>query len=225
MKKMDYLIIVSFILVFLFASFLIVRKAPKSKTSKSLQDTVKVIPDTPVSVKNKKVLYIGDSHTANHVFGWQVLVSKQTGMEMTNTAVGGKTIPWMLETAKYHLTKKYDYCFVYGGANDCYGNINPNITLVYIQKIVDLCSEKGVKCFVLTGFDPLTCVKTNSNYPKVYSKLQNLMLTKLTKCQVIDCRKAVVRKNCWDWVCHMNQDGHKAIADCVIKAANLKKIK
>jgi len=51
------------------------------------------------------------------------------------------------------------------------------------------------------------------------------MLTNLKNCQVIDCREAVVRRNCWDWLCHMNKDGHEAIANCVIKAANLKTIK
>lgn len=227
MKLTDYLIIIGFILIFLCCGWMIIKSAPKKENQQSLKtiDTAKVIPDTPVSVKGKSVLYIGDSHTSNHVFGWQVLVSNKTGMKMTNTAIGGKMTPWMYEIAKKHVSSKYDYCFVYGGANDCYSARNIGVTLSYLQKIADLCVENNVKCYVLTGFNPLTCVKTNSNYPKVYDSLQRAMFTNLKNCQVIDCRGAVVRRNCWDWLCHMNKEGHEAIANCVIKAANLRTIK
>ena len=88
-----------------------------------------------------------------------------------------------------------------------------------------MCVENNVKCYILTGFNPLTCVKTNSNYPKVYDSLQRAMFTSLKNCQVIDCREAVVRRNCGDWLCHMTKDGHESIANCVIKAANLKTVK
>lgn len=228
MKKMNLLLIIGIALVVISTSYTIIRFYPKNSEQfnfKPKQDTVKVIPDTPVSAKGKNVLYIGDSHTSNHVFGWQVLVSKLTGMNMTNTAVGGKMTPWMYEVAKQNVSEKYSYCFVYGGANDCFSFRDVNVTLSYLQGIANLCKEKGVKCYVLTGFDPLTCVKTNSNYPKLYDSLQRMMITNLKDCQVVDCRKAVVRRNCWDYLCHMNQDGHKAIAECVIKTANLKKIK
>ena len=47
--------------------------------------------DTVISVRGKKALFIGDSHTANHANGWQVLVCKQTGMKMKNVSESGKT--------------------------------------------------------------------------------------------------------------------------------------
>ena len=52
-------------------------------------DTPKVIPVTLTSVRGKKALFIGDSHTAVD-YGWQHQVCKQTGMTYLNTAVGGQ---------------------------------------------------------------------------------------------------------------------------------------
>lgn len=222
MKIKDYVILTG---CSLFLGWAIVNSKSTPITKPVIKDTVKPVVDTPVihNVKDKIVLYIGDSHSANADFGWQVQLSKITGMKGKNVSVGGKMTPWMLSMAKQHLDTSYDYCFVYGGANDCFSMVPVEKTLTNLQAIANLCKEKGVKCIILTGFDPLTCVKVNSGYPQLYSKLQKMMLTQLKDCQVVDCRKAVVRTNCWDYLCHMNYDGHKNIANCIVDSCNFKR--
>ena len=69
-------------------------------------------------------LFIGDSHTAAD-YGWQHQVCKQTGMTYLNTAVGGQQTTWMVGVAKAKITEYFDYCFIYGGANDMAGNRPP----------------------------------------------------------------------------------------------------
>jgi len=56
-----------------------------------------------------------------------------------NTAVGSKQTAWMLEVVKLHLNSGYDYCFIYGGANDMVGNKSPIKAVRNIQKIVNMC--------------------------------------------------------------------------------------
>jgi hypothetical protein len=220
MKTKDYVILIS---CSLFLGWVLT--SGKSTPKPIVKDTIKTVVDTPIvhNVKNKTVLFIGDSHTANKDFGWQQQLCKITGMKGRNVAVGGKMTPWMLSMAKQHLDSSYDYCFVYGGANDCYSLVSVEKTIVNIQAIADLCKAKGVKCVVLTGFDPLTCVRVNSNYPQLYAKLQRMMLTQLRDCEVVDCRKAVVRTNCWDNICHMNYDGHKNMANCIVDSCGFKR--
>lgn len=182
------------------------------------------VTDTTVNVKGKRALFIGDSHTANSQFGWQTQTCKQTGMVLTNTAVGGKTTPWMVQIAKQYVHRNYEYCFVYGGANDCYNSAPISKTLSNLQTIANLCKENNIQCYILTGFNPLTCVKSKTQYPKMYDSLQRRMITDLKNCTVIDCRKAVKVTDCWDWVCHMNYNGHKAMADCVIETCKFKRL-
>jgi lysophospholipase L1-like esterase len=67
-------------------------------------------------------LFIGDSHTANHGYGWQVQLCQATGLIQNNISVGGKTTGWMLTQANLNVNPNYDYCFIYGGANDMYNS-------------------------------------------------------------------------------------------------------
>ena len=110
----------SLFLGWLFASF----HQPTHQTITKTQDTLPKVVDTVVSVRGKKALFIGDSHTAAD-YGWQHQVAKKTGMSYLNTAVGGKQTGWMLEQAKQKVTEYFDYCFIYGGANDMAGNRPP----------------------------------------------------------------------------------------------------
>ena len=111
-----------------------------SKPTK-VDTTPTIIKDTtPIvfSVRGKKALFIGDSHTAAD-YGWQHQVCKKTGMSYLNTAVGGKQTFWMLEVANASITEYFDYCFIYGGANDMAGNRPPMKSVKNIQKIVNKC--------------------------------------------------------------------------------------
>lgn len=180
--------------------------------------------DTIVDVRGKTALFIGDSHTANHNWGWQVLVSKKTGLRMNNTAVIGKHLPWMVNVAKTSVTSNFDYCFIYGGANDIHGNRNPYLVVKDIQKIVNICNSKGVKPVVLTGFNAEECVrpiKGQEFYPKAYTRYQRILMDSIKNATVIDTR-VVVRTDCGDWTCHMNPSGHKKVSERVIKTMKFK---
>ena len=132
-----------------------------------VQDTL-IKQDTVVDVKDKYSLFIGDSHTTNTSFGWQKILSTKTKMRMFNVSVLGKTTGWMLEQCKQNINRNFDYCFIYGGANDMYTkSIKVETAVKNVQMMVNLCNRNGVHPVVITGFNPLECVKTpeNPNYP------------------------------------------------------------
>jgi len=192
------------------------------------QDTTKPVitkpQDTIVSVRGKKALFIGDSHTANHNYGWQIQVCQATGLQQNNIAVGGKTTSWMLQQANMYLTPNYDYCFIYGGANDMYNShISAGMAFNNIQYIVNICNYKGVKPVVLTGFDYSVCTRTdNRMYPVKGAELQRMLLSQLRGATVVDTR-VVYRGDCGDALCHMNYSGHQKTAQAVIKACRFKR--
>jgi len=178
------------------------------------------------NVKGKTALFIGDSHTANHSNGWQIQLSKLVGFKMINASVGGKMTYWMLQQAKVHLVKKYDYCFIYGGANDMYSvGIKPQTAVDNIKSIARICKEKGIICVVLTGFDAKTCTKSNNlEYPGRYTEFQKLLMSQdMEGATVVDTR-VVDRKDCWDGLCHMAPSGHKKIAEKIVKDLALQRI-
>lgn len=184
--------------------------------------------DTPITinVKNKRALFIGDSHTANHSFGWQKLLSQQVGFKYANVSISGKTTYWMLNMAVYKLNKDIDYCFIYGGANDMYSNnITPEDAFENIKGMARICKKNGIKCVVLTGFDAKVCTRTsNPRYVGRYAKFQELLLgNKIDGAVVVDTR-VVLREDCGDNLCHMKLSGHKKVAEKVIKDLALQKI-
>jgi lysophospholipase L1-like esterase len=190
-------------------------------------DTTK-LQDTIHSVKGKKVLFIGDSHTAFD-FGWQHQVATKTGMSYLNTAVGGKQTTWMLETTKQNINSGFDYCFIYGGANDMAGNRAPIKAVRNIQRIVDLCKIHNVKAVVVTGFDPLTCVKVGSRkayreYPQRYARFQQLLIDSIHGAEVIKTH-CISRTDCGDFLCHMTASGHKKMAAKIISDLNFAVLK
>ena len=181
--------------------------------------------DTTINVNGKTALFIGDSHTCNKNSGWQLLVCRETGMKMINPSVSGKTTYWMLNMAVYKMTDNIDYCFVYGGANDMYtSSITIDEAIANISGIAKICNGHGVKCVVLTGFDPIKCTRTpNPNYAAKYDKFQKKLLKDGIKfAQVIDTR-VITRQDCWDGLCHMAPSGHRKIANKVISDLKLKK--
>ena len=183
-----------------------------------------IVFDTVNDVKGKKALFIGDSHTANHGYGWQVQLSQATGLIQKNISVGGKTTSWMLTQAQLNVNPNYDYCFIYGGANDMYNShISAANAFNNIQAIVNICNSKGVKPIVLTGFDYSVCTRTeNKLYPVKGAELQRMLLGQIRNAVVVDTR-VVYRADCGDVLCHMNYSGHRKTADAVILACKFKR--
>jgi hypothetical protein len=209
--------------------WLILQATPTTKHTTKVEKTIFVdttkLQDTVHSVKGKKVLFIGDSHTAFD-FGWQHQVAVKTGMSYLNTAVGGKQTTWMLEVAKQNINPGFDYCFIYGGANDMAGNRAPIKAVKNIQRIVDLCNKHNVKAIVITGFDPMTCVKIGNRtaykgYPERYAKFQQMLIDSISGAKVIKTH-CISRTDCGDFLCHMTASGHKKMAIKIIKDLNFK---
>jgi len=183
-----------------------------------------VIVDTVNDIRGKRALFIGDSHTANHGYGWQVQLCQATGLIQNNIAVGGKTTSWMLQQTQMYVTSNYDYCFIYGGANDMYNShISAGMAFNNIQYMVNVCKYKGVKPIVLTGFDYSVCTRTeNKAYPGKGAELQRMLLGQLQNATVVDTR-VVYRSDCGDALCHMNYSGHQKMAQAVIRACKFRK--
>jgi hypothetical protein len=194
---------------------------PLSATIPSIK-TINI--DTVNDIRGKRALFIGDSHTANHNYGWQIQVCQATGLVQNNISVGGKTTSWMLQQANMYLTPNYDYCFIYGGANDMYNShISAFSAFNNIQSIVNICNSKGVKPIVLTGFDYSVCTRTgNKLYPVKGAELQRMLLGQIRNAKVVDTR-VVYRADCGDYLCHMNYSGHRKTADAVILACKFKR--
>lgn len=209
----------------LLASFMLMSGEHLKNVKEKENELISVVNvDTVIDVNGKRALFIGDSHTANHDFGWQVIVCKKTGMKMNNTAVIGKHLPWMVSVAKQTISPYYDYCFIYGGANDIHGNRNPYSVVKDVQKIVEMCNMNGVEAIVLTGFNAEECVKPIKGqefYPKAYTRYQKILMDSIKDATVVDTR-VVVRTDCGDWTCHMNPSGHKKVANAVITQMKFK---
>lgn len=209
----------------LLASFMLMSGESLKNIKEKEEKLISVVNvDTVIDVNGKRALFIGDSHTANHDFGWQVIVCKKTGMVLKNTAVIGKHLPWMVSVAKQTISPYYDYCFIYGGANDIHGNRNPYSVVKDVQKIVEMCNMNGVEAIVLTGFNAEECVKPISGqefYPKAYTRYQKILMDSIKDATVVDTR-VVVRTDCGDWTCHMQPTGHKKVANAVIEQMKFK---
>lgn len=209
----------------LLASFMLISGEHLKNVKEKEDELISVVNvDTVIDVNGKRALFIGDSHTANHNFGWQVIVCQKTGMKINNTAVIGKHLPWMVSVAKQTISPYYDYCFIYGGANDIHGNRNPYSVVKDVQKIVEMCNMNGVEAIVLTGFNAEECVKPIKGqefYPKAYTRYQKILMDSIKDATVVDTR-VVVRTDCGDWTCHMNPSGHKKVANAVITQMKFK---
>ena len=224
MKKVFF----PFLLCFIVAGILI--SSPSSKRIVQIPspaDTISSI-DSQINVKGKKVLFIGDSHTANHSYGWQKVLCDKTGMVMKNTSVGGKNTYWMLNMAVYTANKSFDYCFIYGGANDMYSNTSMIDAVYNIKGIIRICKGNGITPVVMTGFSPELCVDRNnySVYISRYSKFQKMLLDSIKDARVIKSH-FVSRKDgdCGDHICHMTAKGHRKMGEGVIREMKFKVIK
>lgn len=170
------------------------------------------------STKGKTVLYIGDSHTS-YVYGWQDQLSRLTGMKTTTLAKGGMRTDWMLRNSRQMFSKKFDYCVIWGGANDAASMHSLDSTISNLQRMIDLGRKNGTKMIVLTGFNPKVVKITESNrgqwsfYPPRYVTLQEKMKKELRGTLVVQ-NWYVTREDgdCGDFICHMSASGHKKMA-------------
>jgi hypothetical protein len=97
----------------------------------------------------KAVAVVGDSLSLSND-GWQNILAKQYGWQVDNFSKIGQSSGQAL--ARFKATsKKYDTVFIFLGANDSYGGINPGFTLDNIKQIIELSRSKGAKTIVIPG--------------------------------------------------------------------------
>ena len=193
---------------------------PKVTTPKIQSDTL----SKPDSTKGKLILYIGDSHTT-YAYGWQDQLTKLTQMKSQVIAKGGMRTDWMWRNSKDVIDSKFSYCMIWGGANDAASYYNLDSSISNIQKIVNLCNQKGVKAIVLTGFNPEVVQITDGNrkqwafYPPRYVKLQNMIKTQIKGATIVQ-NWFVSREDgdCSDFICHMSASGHRKMAKGIYQA-------
>jgi len=114
--------------------------------------------------KPKKILFIGDSHTAIKkkdgtplTYTYPAILKKELeskGYTIDVLALGGMTTKWMLDNLPNQLkNNKYDRVYIYGGTNDASNSsIKLETALSNIQKMVDLSRENGADVFVIVGY-------------------------------------------------------------------------
>lgn len=215
-----------FIAFFTFVFFL--ARATNRETKVVIHDTVTINVDTLKDVKGKRALFIGDSHTSAYGWGWQDMLCNQTGMVCINKAVGGKTTVWMVGEMNKYKYGEYDYCFIYGGANDA-ANSSITVKRVFknIQRMVDTAHKFNMIPIVIIGTDPrVTFKSTNPKYKNYVSKkveIQRYLQDSIKNAIIVDTR-FIPLSDCADWICHMKKSGHAKTANAVIETLKLKTI-
>lgn len=106
--------------------------------------------------KNKNVLIVGDSITADAGFTWSSQYKKnQTDKNVKILAIPGKQlITWMKpELEKELKVNKYDTVIIYGGVNDAFSSKTSSQIIKGLQSIVDNVKNNGAQAIVITGYD------------------------------------------------------------------------
>ena len=97
----------------------------------------------------KRVAVVGDSLSLSSV-GYQAILAKEYGWTVDNFSKIGQTSAQALARFKAS-NQNYDTVFIFLGANDTYGGINPAFTLDNLKKIIELAKDKGAKTIVVPG--------------------------------------------------------------------------
>jgi lysophospholipase L1-like esterase len=179
---------------------------------------------TKINPKGKRVLVIGDSHSAGKGWGWQDTLSWKYGFELDNLAVAGKSTPWMLETlTNYYKNKKEaDIVFIYGGANDAFSNTSIETSVGNIQKMVDIVNANGGKAIVVVGFNYEKAVKPNvtDNYYSgisKYMKLQDAIQKDIDNATIVKRWEDVNNKSVGGDGFHLPKSSQTLFADYIAK--------
>lgn len=120
-----------------------------------------------LNFKGKRVLFIGDSHTALYNTGWQSILAKRYQFTEKNTAVGGKQTNWMINQLKLALSTGDTFyaCFIYGGANDAYSGVTNENAVRNIQEMVDICNNSKIIPIVIVGYNTRKLSVGNPSLP------------------------------------------------------------
>ena len=97
----------------------------------------------------KRIAVVGDSLSLSSA-GWQNILAGRYGWDIDNFSKIGQTSGQAL--ARFRATSNnYDTVFIFLGANDTYGGINPVTTIDNLKQIVRLAKDKGAKTIIVPG--------------------------------------------------------------------------
>jgi len=177
-----------------------------------------------VNVKGKRVAVIGDSHSAGYGWGWQDKLSWKYNFQLNNLAVGGKTTTWMKSTLEnfYKQGNIADVVFIYGGANDAFGNAKLQDVVNRIQGMVNLVRANSGIPVVIAGFNYDKAVKPNvsskyDNGIERYRELQNMIVNQIKNADVVPVWNNVDEKSVGGDGFHLPDRVQGLFADYVAK--------
>jgi len=157
----------------------------------------------------KSIAIVGDSLSLSDV-GWQAILAKQYGWNVDNFSKIGQTSGQALERFKALGQSRYDTVFIFLGANDAYGGINPGFTLDNIKKIIELARSKGAKTIVIPGI--LSEKVSRDPRAIVYDDLKKKMI--YLPGMVVPILRTVDPKDVSDGI-HFGAATHKQLANLI----------
>ena len=156
----------------------------------------------------KRVAVVGDSLSLSSA-GWQNILAKRYGWTVDNFSKIGQNSAQAL--ARFRASNQtYDTVFIFLGANDTYGGINPVTTLDNLKKIIELAKDKGAKTIVVPG---ILSSKVSSTPEAVkYDDLKSKMI--YLPGMVVPVLRTVERKDVPDGL-HFGATTHKQLSDLI----------
>lgn len=124
-----------------------------------------------VNAKSARVTIVGDSLSLLSG-GWQDILAKKYGWQVTNLSKVGQTSAGALGRFK-QMSDPGDIVFIFLGANDSYSGVNKGFTLDNIRAIQSLAKSKGARTVIIPGY--LSSKITNSAQGKRYDDLKESM--------------------------------------------------
>ena len=156
----------------------------------------------------KRVAVVGDSLSLSSA-GWQNILAKRYGWDIDNFSKIGQTSGQAL--ARFRASSNtYDTVFIFLGANDTYGGINPVTTIDNLKQIVRLAKDKGAKTIVVPGI--LSSKVSNSPEAVKYDDLKSKMI--YLPGMVVPILRTVDSKDVPDGL-HFGAATHKQLADLI----------
>ncbi|MEI7670371.1 MAG: SGNH/GDSL hydrolase family protein, partial [Pseudomonadota bacterium] len=128
-----------------------------------------------INPKGKKILFVGDSHTAYtkqpirinptqiNGEGWASYLARIYGFTEINISVGGRASKYLMDKFLTYLetNAKPDVAFFYVGANDAFSPVSNKQAIKNIQFMIDTCNKKGITPVVITGYNSRKVIVNN----------------------------------------------------------------
>ena len=157
----------------------------------------------------KRVAVVGDSLSLAS-FGWQNVLAKRYGWDIDNFSKIGQTSSQALARFKALGQSNYDTVFIFLGANDSYGSINPAFTIDSLKQIIRLAKDGGAKTIVIPGI--LSSRVSNSSEALKYDDLKKKMI--YLPGMVVHILRTVDAKDVPDGI-HFGASTHKQLAELI----------